>query len=84
MSKSVKFAVSIPENLFKQIEELREKEGLSRSEFIRRAVINWKGKLQKRKLVRKYINGYKRAPEDLTKIKVFEKASLNSLSKEEW
>jgi len=84
MSKSVKFAVSVPDSVFKKLEALRKKEGLSRSEFIRRAIKNWKEKIEKEKLVKRYVEGYKRIPEDLTNIEAFEKTSFSSLVEEEW
>ena len=84
MSKSVKFAVSVPDSVFKKLEALRKKEGLSRSEFIRRVIKNWKEKIEKEKLVKRYVEGYKRIPEDLTNIEAFEKTSFSSLVEEEW
>jgi len=84
MNKSIKFAVSIPDDEFEELEALRKKKGLTRSEFIRVAVRLWKEKREKEKLVKLYIAGYKKIPEHLTNIKAFEKASFSALSDEEW
>jgi len=84
MNKSIKFAVSIPDDEFEELEALRKKKGLTRSEFIRVAVRLWKEKREKEKLVKLYIAGYKKIPENLTNIKAFEKASFSALSDEEW
>jgi metal-responsive CopG/Arc/MetJ family transcriptional regulator len=84
MSKAVKFAVSIPGNEFKELETLRKKKGLNRSEFIRETLKLWKEEKEKRRLVRIYEEGYKRVPENLADTEAWEKASLSSLSREEW
>jgi Arc/MetJ-type ribon-helix-helix transcriptional regulator len=84
MGKAVKFAVSISGNEFKELEDLRKKKGLSRSEFIRETIRLWKEEKEKERLVRVYEDGYKRVPENLANIEAWEKASLNSLSREEW
>jgi Arc/MetJ-type ribon-helix-helix transcriptional regulator len=84
MSKAVKFAVSIPGSEFKELEALRKKKGLNRSEFIRETLRLWKKTKEEEKLVRVYEEGYKRVPEKVEEIKAWEKASLSSLSREEW
>ena len=84
MAKAVKFAVSIPGNEFKELETLRKKKGLSRSEFIRKAINLWKEQRQKKKLVKIYEEGYKRIPENLSTIEAWEKASLSAFTPEEW
>jgi metal-responsive CopG/Arc/MetJ family transcriptional regulator len=84
MGKAVKFAISISSNEFKELEVLRKKKGLSRSEFIRETIRLWKEEKEKERLVRVYEDGYKRVPENLANIEAWEKASLNSLSREEW
>ena len=42
MSKTIKFAVSMPEKAFKELETLRRKIGWTRSQFIRDAINAWK------------------------------------------
>jgi Arc/MetJ-type ribon-helix-helix transcriptional regulator len=84
MGKAVKFAVSISGSEFKELEVLRKKKGLSRSEFIRETIRLWKEEKEKKRLVRVYEEGYKRVPENFANIEAWEKASLSSLSREEW
>ena len=84
MSKSVKFAVSIPGSEFKELESLRKRKGLNRSEFIRETLRVWKEEREKKRLVKAYEDGYKRIPEDLASAEAWEKASLSSFSREEW
>jgi Arc/MetJ-type ribon-helix-helix transcriptional regulator len=84
MGKTVKFAVSISGSEFKELEVLRKKKGLSRSEFIRETIRLWKEEKEKKRLVRVYEDGYKRIPEDLAVMEAWEKVSLSSFSREEW
>jgi metal-responsive CopG/Arc/MetJ family transcriptional regulator len=84
MARAVKFAVSIPNNEFKELETLRKKKGLTRSEFIRETIRLWKGEREKKKLIKIYEEGYRRVPENLTVIEAWEKASLSTFTSEEW
>jgi metal-responsive CopG/Arc/MetJ family transcriptional regulator len=84
MAKSVKFAVSIPGSEFKELETIRKKKGLSRSEFVRETIRHWKEEREKRNLAKAYEEGYKRVPENLTAIEAWEKVSLSSFTSEEW
>lgn len=84
MSNSVKFAVSIPGNEFKELESLRKKRGLTRSGFVREAIRFWKETKKRERMARIYEEGYKRIPDNLSNIEAWEKASLSTLSQEEW
>ena len=84
MNKSVKFAVSIPDDEFKDLEALRRINHLTRSKFIREAIQVWKKEKELQKLIRLYEEGYKRMPEDPSHIEPWEKASLSVFSQEEW
>jgi len=84
MSKAVKFAVSISDSEFKELEFFRRKRHLSRSQFIRETIKLWKEETEKKRLVRAYEEGYRRVPENPGIVKGWEKASLSALSSEEW
>jgi len=84
MAKSVKFAVSIPGNEFEELETLRKKKRLTRSEFIRETLKLWKEETEKRRLVRIYEEGYRNVPENLRDVEAWERASLSALTSEEW
>jgi metal-responsive CopG/Arc/MetJ family transcriptional regulator len=84
MGKAVKFAVSISDSEFKELETLRKKKGLTRSGFIRETIKLWKGEKEKERLIKIYEDGYKRIPENLAAIEAWEKASLSAFSSEEW
>ena len=84
MSKAIKFAVSMPEEKFNEIEMIRLKEGLSRSKVIFEAVELWKKSKIMDNQIRKYEDGYKKMPETLQDIKGWEIASLATFSDEGW
>jgi metal-responsive CopG/Arc/MetJ family transcriptional regulator len=84
MAKAVKFAVSISDSEFKELETIRKKKGLTRSEFVRETIKLWKEEREKRELVKIYEEGYKRVPENLTVIEAWERASSSSFTSEEW
>jgi len=84
MSKAVKFAVSIPGREFKELESLRKKKGMNRSEFIRETLRVWREEREKKRAAKAYEDGYKKVPEDLAHAEAWEKASLSSFCREEW
>lgn len=83
-SKTVKVAVSLPEDLFKRLEKVRRRQDVSRSAAFREALEAWLRDLQEREDVRRYIEGYRRMPETREEMKAFEKLALTALSHEEW
>lgn len=84
MSSSVKFAISFPDKEFKELEAFRRERGISRSRLILEAITLWKEMKEKERLIKIYEEGYKRVPEDLRDREAWEKASLTSLSQEDW
>lgn len=84
MRKTAKFAVSLPEEEFKEMESLRKKMGLTRSAFIRETIRLWKEAKKTEKLLRAYEEGYRKVPENPAVIEAWEKASLSSFNREEW
>lgn len=60
MSKTVKFAVSMPEEVFKELESLRLKTGWTRSQFIRDSVRAWKADFLEPSGVKEEVGEYKK------------------------
>ncbi len=60
MSKTVKFAVSMPEEVFKELESLRLKTGWTRSQFIRDSVRAWKADFLEPSEVKEEVGEYKK------------------------
>jgi len=66
MGKTVKFAVSMSEDVFKELESLRRKTGWTRSQFIRDAIRSWKAEVSQPSRVREEVEEYKKeAPTDI-------------------
>jgi metal-responsive CopG/Arc/MetJ family transcriptional regulator len=84
MSGSVKFAVSMPDKEYKEIEAFRKKKGISRSKFILEAIQLWKETKDRERLIKIYEEGYKKSPENLVDIEAWEKASQSVFSRDDW
>ena len=84
MGKAVKFAVSMPEEEFEEMEEVRQKEGLSRSKLVFEAIRLWKESKRTEELIRAYEKGYKNVPESPQEIEAWEKVAIGTLSNEGW
>ena len=66
MSKTIKFAVSMPEKAFKELEALRRKTGWTRSQFIRDAIRSWKSEFSGSPRVKEEAEEYKKeVPEEI-------------------
>ncbi len=84
MGKSVKIAISIPQEDFRELEIHRDKEGISRSRFVLKTFRFWREEKEKERLVNIYLEGYKRLPENSKESEVWEKASSDVFSQGEW
>ena len=80
MAGSIKIAISIPGEEFRELEALRKQEGLSRSKFIMTAVKRFKEERKKERLAKIYTKGYQQIPENLQIAEGWEKTSLEGLS----
>jgi hypothetical protein len=60
MGKTIKFAVSMSEEVFKELESLRHKTGWTRSQFIRDAIRSWKAEFSRPSRVREEAEEYKK------------------------
>ena len=80
MGKSVKIAISIPQEDFRELEIHRDKEGISRSKFILKTLRFWQKEKGIERLVSIYEEGYKRIPEDPRELEAWEKVSSGVFS----
>ena len=71
-SKTVKVAVSLPEEEYRHVEKLRKQLRISRSAVITRALKSWIASSRNEERVRAYVEGYRRVPETDEESKVFE------------
>ena len=84
MRASVKIAISLPGEEFKELEIDRNKKGISRSKFILQALKFWKKEKEKQRLIRIYEEGYRNTPENLRELEAWEKASLRVFTEGDW
>ena len=84
MGKAVKFAISMAEEEFEEMEEIRRKEGLSRSKMVVEAVKLFKKSRKTEELIRAYEEGYRKTPESTQETDGWEKASFATFSDEGW
>lgn len=83
-SQTVKVAVSLPKGRFKTLEDIRHKLSVSRSALIDEALRFWLESRKKEELVKRYVEGYLRKPEDEGHLKALQKAQFDALLDEEW
>ena len=80
----VKVALSFPSSLFHKVENLRRKEGRSRSAIVTEALSAWIERRKIKEEVKRYEKAYLDCPEPLEEVKAFESAATMILSQEEW
>ena len=84
-AKTVKVAISLPKDTMSEIEGLRHKLGLARSQAILEAVSLWLKKKHEEQRIKQYVEGYRKKPEGRDpEIEALCKAGLASFSKDEW
>lgn len=84
MRKTVKIAVSLPEDLLKEAEQERKTLGESRSAFVKRAIRIALEHSDREKAINRYIQGYKRIPESSEEIEAARRAAEIVLVEEPW
>ena len=84
MGKSVKIAISLPDEVAKKVENIRKKTLETRSAFIKRAIETMLKGISERSKIEKYMDGYLERPETTGEIKASEAAAVELLSKEPW
>ena len=82
--RTVKVAISLPKATLDEIEHLRHKLNLPRSRAILEAVSLWLKKKHEEGMDKKYLQGYKRKPEEPATKNSLVMAGLSSFSKERW
>ena len=79
-----KIAISLPEQLLKDIEKERGSCGVTRSEFLRRAVEQYLRREREREDVEQYIRGYLEHPETEEEIGLAESTLGDALADNPW
>ncbi|MBI4352934.1 MAG: hypothetical protein HY593_03315 [Candidatus Omnitrophica bacterium] len=81
---AAKIAISLPGDIFKEIEHIRHQLGLARSQAIVEAIRFWIQKRQEQSLEQSYVRGYLSKPEKRSEVEPFFLAGLSAFTKEEW
>ena len=84
MGRSVKIAISLPEELLNAAEQERAAQQESRSEFFRHAVQEYLHRRRAQQAVERYIQGYVEQPESQEEIAAAQAVSLAALDLEPW
>ena len=84
MVKSAKVAISLREDLLRDVERERRASGESRSEFFRRAVEALLRRERDREAIEQYIQGYLQHPETEDEVRWIEAASQEALAENPW
>ena len=79
-----KIAISLPEEVLREIEKERLARGVSRSEFFRRAVEVFLRRERAREAVEQYIRGYQQYPETAEEIALAESTLEHALAETPW
>ena len=84
MAKSAKVAISLREDLLRDVERERRASGETRSEFFRRAVEALLRRERDREAIEQYIQGYLQHPETEDEVRWVEAASQEALAENPW
>jgi metal-responsive CopG/Arc/MetJ family transcriptional regulator len=79
--------VPVPEDLLRQLDEISEQRGQSRSALIREACASYLAKRREEELARQYTEGYRKFPEDAEDdswAEIGEKELARRLAEDEW
>ena len=80
----MKVAISLPKQIFNQVEEIRHRLGLARSKAVLEALRLWLRQKEEERLEEKYVRGYERKPEQLAEAEPLFRAGLSSFTTERW
>lgn len=82
--KTVKVAVSLPKEVYREAENSRKRFHLSRSALVSEAIKRWIAASREQEKIRAYVEGYRRSPETAREQKEFEALTGEVLAAEEW
>lgn len=83
MKRSVKVAISLPDELLHRVDRARRERKVSRSEYFRQAATNLLG-LSGDQDVDRYVRGYSNQPETTNEVEAARAASARALPAEPW
>lgn len=84
MSRIAKVAISLPEDMLRDVEKQRKSSGESRSRFFQRAAERLLKHEQEALAVKDYIRGYREMPETAEDIEAADRTGITALAQEPW
>ena len=85
MSKvATKVAVSLPDDLYRAVEQACKKSGKSRSAVMQDALHHWLRQQEQAVLIREYEAGYQKKPESKQEVNAAEASAARLLAAEDW
>jgi metal-responsive CopG/Arc/MetJ family transcriptional regulator len=84
MPKTTKIAISLPDDMFTDVEHERSESGESRSEFFRRAVESLLRRRREQDKTERYVRAYRQNPETKEEIEAARHAASAIFSEESW
>ena len=84
MGKTVKVAISLPEELMAAAERERQGTGESRSEFFRRALQSLLRQAREQVAIERYVQGYRDQPESDEEVLAAQQMAAAALAAEPW
>ncbi len=84
MSKSVKIAISLPEEVLRAVEHERLACGQSRSEYIREALEEQLRRQRQRQDVERYVQSYREQPESDEEIATATQLAARAFAEDPW
>lgn len=84
MPKTIKIAISLPNEMLTDVEQERSESGESRSEFFRRAVGALLRRRREQDKTERYVRAYQQNPETKEEIEAARHAASAIISEESW
>lgn len=81
---AVKVAMTLPDDLYRIVEQVRKKTRKSRSAVLQDALRYWLSQQEQSVLIREYEAGYRKTPETRQEVKAAEAAAVRMLAALEW
>ena len=84
MANAVKVTVSLPEELHREVERRRRARKQSRSQFFRNALLSILRDESERQAADRYMEGYRKQPEELPEVSAIDRLGRRVLASEPW
>lgn len=80
---TIKTALSLPKEQFIRLEKIRKQKGLSRSALIQKLLAAYLKQVEEQNMVKEYVAGYGRSPEDIAESEAMAKAAAEAFQEED-